>query len=275
MSRLILVLALFLNLSTNVIASCNKTLENDPFHDVFSELEQAERKLQQLEPHVKLSTATKKELLLHYVKALKLFLQIESEVLEQSQISVESRVSALRHEISKAEYFLKLYLARKTIFSLNEVYDNPEVIVADRVYKITNPDDSLITGVSMSQDVVENIFWSLQDVRKTVAKQLLKLLVVDGFNRGVATKDIKRTISDRSIWMLGVPPIKAVGAYRFLAYLDGSVLRIVTWSNESNHGVGLKLFKQGFTAIRNDRLHVRTDAYAELQTAGGKTTNSD
>lgn len=257
MKNLVVMLVLTFFTASSLVANCQRFLENRASakapDDIYKVMEAAEVKLLELEPYVSQTLGMGKEAGIHYARAQKYFTKIETELLENNQIITSNRIFDLNFEIEKTQFFVNLFLKRMSNHSFNALYDSPEAIVPDRIYKITNPDTSTLTGVSFSVDVVEDIFWSAQDIRKIVARQLLKLLIIDGFNRGLATHDIKKTIVDPSVLMLGVPPIKAVGAYRFLGYLDGTTLRIVTWSNDSNHGKSLKLFTQGFAAIKNDR----------------------
>lgn len=243
-------------IGVNLEANCENSLRQEAsrsLQNIYQQLELFEERLLQAESYVESAEHLVKGVKFHYENAKKFFSQLEEKVLVQESDPPEKIVTLVQDELAKTENLIEIFLLRLNNTHLNTIYQQPISIMPDRVYSIDNPDDSTIIGVSLSTDVVADVFWSNQDVRKKVAKQLLKQLVIDGFNRGFLTRDIKWTIPDRSILMLGVPPITGVGAYRFLGYLDDKILRIVTWSNDSDHGTESKLFRQGFPAIKKDR----------------------
>ncbi len=163
-------------------------------------------------------------------------------LLGQNSNSLEPRIQSLSEQLKELETFA-MVLNQKANADFEFLMNHSLLLRPGLLYQLNGMDPS-VQRVSFSADVLSNIFWNEQPLMQR-AIPLLHRALLRGRIHATDKSGIFPFPGDKSVFKVKIKG-QNVGAIRLGGFFIGSDFHIVTWSQDSAHGVhaSQRIFEQ-------------------------------
>jgi hypothetical protein len=163
-------------------------------------------------------------------------------LLGQNSNSLEPRIRSLSEQLKELETFA-MTLNQRANTDFEFLMNHSLLLRPGLLYQIKGMDHS-VQRVSFSEDVLRGIFWSETPLMQRVV-QLVHRALLRGRINATDNSGIFPFPGDKSVFKVKIYG-QNVGAIRLGGFFIGSDFHIVTWSQDSTHGVhaSQRIFEQ-------------------------------